>query len=114
MVTVADLCRCHLPLDPPLELPVGRYWWPRREAEPGPTVRVVALYGADPDFLRGVREPGGWRQRGLAANHPGATPPARWSEVGSCWPQVDHAVVDVTYGIRPTGGGGDSNEAGRQ
>ena len=100
---MADICRCHLPLDPPLDLPAGRYWWPRRDAEPGPAVQVVALYGVDPDFLRRVREPGGWRRRGHGANYPDSTPPGQWSEVGLCWAQVDHAVVDVTYGVRLVG-----------
>ena len=41
-------CRCHRPLSSP----DGRHWWPYRDAEPGPEVQVVALYGDEPGFLR--------------------------------------------------------------
>lgn len=99
-VAVADFCRCHLPLDPPLQ-PAVRCWWPRREAEPGSHVRVVAMCGVDPRFLRRVREPGGWRSRGHGANHPDCTPPVPWSDVGSCWAGAEHAVVDATDTLVP-------------
>jgi len=72
------------------------------------------MHGADPDFLRRVREPAGWRQRGHGANHPEATPPVGWSEVGLCWAQVDHAVVDVTYGLRLAGRAPGAGRAGQR
>ncbi len=85
-------CRCGLSLDPQVALS----WWPRTDPEPGPEVRAVALYGQDPGFLRRVRVVGGWRTEGAGAAHPECTPPSPWAEVGRCWPQVAHPVVDVT------------------
>jgi hypothetical protein len=93
---VADVCRCHCPFDPP----VGPHWWPARDPEPGEHVRAVAIYGADPGFLRRVRVPGGWHSQGSGANHPDCTPPGPWARTGLCWDGVDHPVVDVTPELR--------------
>lgn len=90
---MADRCRCHLPVDVPLDI---QHWWPERDPEPGMRVRAVALYGQEPAFLHRVRVKGGWHTRGLGANHPGSTPPKSWEEVGQCWAGEKHAVVDVT------------------
>jgi hypothetical protein len=89
---MADTCRCHLPFDPP----DGPHWWPRRGREPGPHVRAVASYGADPGFLRWDRTAGGWHCEGSGANHPDCTPAVSWPRVGCCWAGTDHPVVDVT------------------
>ena len=85
-------CRCGLSLKPQL----AGFWWPRRDPEPGPEVRGVALFGQDPGFLRRVRVAGGWHTEGSGAAHPGCTPPAPWQRTGQCWAQVAHPVVDVT------------------
>ncbi len=58
---MADTCRCHLPVDPPLDLP---HWWPCRDPEPAKHVVAVAMYGQQPAFLRRVRVPGGWHTQG--------------------------------------------------
>jgi len=89
---VADLCRCHLPLDPP----VGQHWWPSRDPEPDPTVTAVAMHGQTPAHLRAVRTAGGWRTAGSLTNHPGQRPPSPWPVVGTCWAGQDHPVVDAT------------------
>lgn len=89
---MADRCRCQLSL----EAPAAECWWPRRDAEPGPNVRAVALYGQDPGFLRRVRVPGGWHTEGFGAAYPERTPPVCWPDAGRCWAQVAHPVVDVT------------------
>jgi len=94
---MADTCRCHLPLDPPF----GPHWLPVRDLEPGPQVLAVALHGQSPTFLRRVRVFGGWHSEGLAAAHPEVTPPTPWVEVGRCWADEQHAVVDVTEPIEP-------------
>ncbi len=94
---VADTCRCHLPLGPPLE----RHWLPWRDPEPELTVLAVALHGQDPAFLRRVRVPGGWHGQGLGAAHPDVTPPRLWADIGRCWDGVEHPVVDVTAFIAP-------------
>ncbi len=93
---MADLCRCHLPFDPP----AGPHWWPARDPEPGEHVLAVAIYGQDPRFLRRVRVAGGWLSQGSAANYPDCTPPAPWTYTGRCWDDVDHSVVDVTHDPR--------------
>jgi len=90
---VADhTCRCHLPLDPPAE----PHWWPSRDPEPDPDVRIVALHGETPTLLRDVRVTEGWHTEGVAATHPDATPPRPWPRIGRCWDGVEHPVVDVT------------------
>lgn len=53
---MADVCRCHLPVDPPDN--TGPHWWPSRHPEPDTTVQAVALVGQDPAFLRAERRPG--------------------------------------------------------
>ena len=87
-----DICRCHRPLSPP----PGPHWWPQRDPQPGPEVRVVAIYGENPEFLRRVRLNGGWRTAGSGAAHPDCTPPGPWLRTGQCWAGADHPVVDVT------------------
>ncbi len=94
---MADTCRCHLPLDPP----IGVHWLPWRDPEPGLHVLAVALYDEEPSFLRRVRVPGGWHTEGCGAAHPEATPPKPWQEVGRCWDGVEHPVVDVTAFLVP-------------
>ena len=86
---MADLCRCHLPLDPP----TGQHWWPSRDPEPDATVSAVAMYGQAPRHLRAVRTAGGWRTAGSLANHPNHTPPRPWPIVGTCWAGQEHPVA---------------------
>jgi len=85
-------CRCHRSLSRP-DRP---HWWPLRDLEPGPEVRVVVLYGDHPDFLRMVRVPTGWHGQGAAAPHPDRTPPEPWATVGRCWAGSQHPVIDAT------------------
>jgi hypothetical protein len=94
---VADLCRCHLPLDPPPD----NHWLPWRDPEPESSVLAVALHGQHPTFLRRMRVPDGWHTEGSGANHPDSTPPRPWVEIGQCWAGEQHAVVDVTAFIAP-------------
>lgn len=91
---MADVCRCHLPIDPPDD--TGPHRWPAREPEPAATVRAVALVGQDPIFLRAERDGAGWRTAGHAAAHPGCVPARLWRELGVCWAGTSHAVIDVT------------------
>ena len=97
---MGELCRCHLPLEPP----GGIHWWPRRDAEPETGVRAVALYGQDPGFLRRERVAGGWHTEGAGAAYPESTPPGPWARAGRCWAQVDHPVVDVSVFLAWTEG----------
>ncbi|MDQ3578073.1 MAG: hypothetical protein M3443_10840 [Actinomycetota bacterium] len=91
---MADVCRCHLPVDPPDGC--GPHWWPSRHPEPATSVQAVALVGRDPRFLRVERRGGQWYSAGLGAAHPESPQPKGWGDVGRCWNGVEHAVVDVT------------------
>jgi len=88
----AERCRCRRPLTPP----DGPHWWPHRDPEPGPEVRVVVVHGDKPHLLRSVRVDGGWHAEGFAAPHPDHTPPEPWSATGRCGFRVQHPVVDAT------------------
>jgi hypothetical protein len=60
------------------------------------TVRTVALHGQQPAFLRAERDGDSWRTAGHAAAHPEGSSPRPWGELGRCWAETEHAVVDVT------------------
>ncbi|MGH3567177.1 MAG: hypothetical protein ACRDRH_14330 [Pseudonocardia sp.] len=81
--------------------PDGRHWWPYRDAEPGPEVGVVVLYGDEPGFLRMERVDGGWHSQGVAAPYPELTPPQPWAATGRCWAGAAHPVMDATQHITP-------------
>ncbi|MGI9002936.1 MAG: hypothetical protein ACR2GH_14960 [Pseudonocardia sp.] len=89
---MAEPCRCHRPLT----APDGQHWWPHRDPEPGPEVRVVVLWGDEPAFLRSVRVDGGWHAHGFATPRLDPTPPQPWTVTGRCWAGVHHPVVDAT------------------
>lgn len=91
---MADVCRCHLPVDPPDG--IGSHWWPSRHPEPDPTVQTVALVGQDPAFLRVERRRGKWYTAGHGQTHPDCPQPKGWGDVGWCWAGAEHAVIDVT------------------
>lgn len=89
---VPAVCRCHRPLT----APEGAHWWPSRDPEPDGHIRVVAVYGEDPGFLRRVRVGGGWRTHGAGACYTESSPPRPWAQLGNCWAGAQHPVVDVT------------------
>jgi len=91
LVRPMNHCPCHRALLGPDQ----PHWWPLRDPEPGPEVRVVVLYGDHPDFLRMVRVPTGWHAQGAAAPHPDRTPPEPWLAVGRCWAGSQHPVINA-------------------
>lgn len=95
MAAANGRCPCHLPLNPPADVP---HWWTSTDPEPPEHVRVVARYGQSPDFLRMERDPaGGWRTRGAAASHLDLDDaPEPWATVGECWARTPHPVVNAT------------------
>jgi len=87
------VCRCHLSFQPPEDV---ESWRPERDADPGPTIRAVALVGQDPTLCRAVRVPIGWSERGDLVNfYLERTPPLPWWRVGECWAGEFHPVVSV-------------------
>ena len=101
MVATTRECPCYLPLNPPADEPV---MIPSRDPEPGPEVKIVALWGQNPAVLRMERVATGWHTRGAAASHHEITPPEPWETVGFCYRGAEHPVVDVT----PADGSGDA------
>ncbi len=93
----AERCRCRRPLTPP----EGQHWWPHRDPEPGPEVRVVVVWGDKPHVLRSVRVEDGWHAQGFAAPYPEHTPPEPWTATGRCGAGSQHPVVDATYYLAP-------------
>ena len=94
MVSDQHECRCYLPLKPP---PAGPYWVASVDAEPPVSVRAVAMLGRRRDLLRAERVDGaGWHVVGALASHHEITPPIPWAQVGLCWHNEEHPVVDVT------------------
>jgi len=92
-VVAERVCRCGLSLEPSGG---DRCWRPCRDPEPDTGVRVVALVGQDPAFLRAVRTSDGWHTEGLGAAHPDCSPSRGWGDVGRCWAGEQHPVVDVS------------------
>jgi hypothetical protein len=74
-----------------------KWWQPQLDTDPGPTVRAVALVGADPSLQRAVRiGHDKWVERGTKVNfYADRTPPMRWHQVGLCWANRSHPVVEA-------------------
>jgi hypothetical protein len=74
-----------------------KWWQPQFDTDPGRDVRAVAIVGADPSLQRAVRiGPDKWVERGSKVNfYADRTPPMPWYQVGFCWANRSHPVIEV-------------------